>query len=105
MTPENQDFAVCEHFRLRNFLTKDQFAVWPKYLALDLRLVDKLELVIQELNAMGIRAGARVMSGFRTPQYNIRAWARTAARSSAATPTATRATCGSTTTATARWTT
>ena len=71
VTPQNQDLAVSEHFRLRNFLTKDQFAVWPKYLALDLRLIDKLELVIQELNAMGIRAEhVAVMSGFRTPAYN-----------------------------------
>lgn len=72
VTPENQDLAVSEHFRLRNFLTKDQFGVWPKYLALDMRLIDKLELVIQELNLMGIRAEhVAVMSGFRTPAYNI----------------------------------
>ena len=71
VTAENQDLRVSEHFRLRQFLTKDQFDVWPKYLALNLRLVDKLELVIQELNAMGVRAlGVHVMSGFRTPQYN-----------------------------------
>ncbi|HEX8394430.1 MAG TPA: hypothetical protein VF665_18940 [Longimicrobium sp.] len=71
VTPDNQDLYVSEHFRLRNFLTKDQFAVWPKYLALDLRLIDKLELVIQELNAMGVRAEhVAVMSGFRTPAYN-----------------------------------
>lgn len=71
VTRENQDLYVSEHFRLRNFLTKDQFAVWPKYLALDLRLIDKLELVIQELNAMGVRAEhVAVMSGFRTPAYN-----------------------------------
>jgi uncharacterized protein YcbK (DUF882 family) len=72
VTPENQDMQVSTHFRLRNFLTKDQFAVWPKYLALDMRLIDKLELVIQELNAMGIRADhMAVMSGFRTPAYNV----------------------------------
>jgi len=71
VTPENQDLAVSTHFRLRNFLTKDQFTVWPKYLALDLRLIDKLELVLQELNAMGVRAERMaVMSGFRTPAYN-----------------------------------
>jgi hypothetical protein len=72
VTAENQDLYVSENFRLRNFLTKDQFGVWPKYLALDLRLIDKLELVIQELNAMGVRADhMAVMSGFRTPAYNI----------------------------------
>ncbi len=71
ITPENQDLQVSEHFRLRQFLTKDQLNIWPKYLALDLRLIDKLELVLLELNAMGMRADRMtVMSGFRTPQYN-----------------------------------
>ncbi len=71
VTPENQDMAISRHFRLRNFLTKNQHSVWPKYLALDLRLIDKLELVMQELNAMGVRAEhMAVMSGFRTPAYN-----------------------------------
>jgi uncharacterized protein YcbK (DUF882 family) len=71
VTLENQDLQISEHFRLRDFLTKDQHNVWPKYVALDLRLIDKLELVLQELNAMGIRAEHMVvMSGFRTPQYN-----------------------------------
>lgn len=71
VTPENQDLQVSEHFRLRNFLTKNQFSVWPKYVALDLRLIDKLELVMQELRSMGIRADhMAVMSGFRTPAYN-----------------------------------
>jgi uncharacterized protein YcbK (DUF882 family) len=71
VTLENQDFHVSEHFRLRQFVTKDQHDVWPKYVALDLRLIDKLELVLQELNAMGIRAERmHVMSGYRTPQYN-----------------------------------
>lgn len=71
VTPENQDLHVSKHLRLRQFLTRDQSDVWPKYLALNLRLVDKLELVMQELNAMGVRAlDLYVMSGFRTPQYN-----------------------------------
>ncbi|HEX6924510.1 MAG TPA: hypothetical protein VF167_03745 [Longimicrobiaceae bacterium] len=71
VTPENQDLQISEHFRLRQFLTKDQFDVWPKYLVLNMRLIDKLELVLQELNRMGVRAlDMHVMSGFRTPQYN-----------------------------------
>lgn len=71
VTVENQDLPVSEHFLLRDFLTKDQFDVWPKYLALNLRLIDKLELVLQELNRMGVRAlDLHIMSGFRTPQYN-----------------------------------
>jgi uncharacterized protein YcbK (DUF882 family) len=71
VTPGNQELLVSRHLRLRQFLTKDQFDVWPKYVALDLRLIDKLELVIQELNAMGVRVDRiHVMSGFRSPQYN-----------------------------------
>lgn len=73
VTPDNQETAVSEHFRLRDFLTKDQHAVWPKYLVLRLELIDKLELVIDELERQGIGVKhMTVMSGFRTPQYNLR---------------------------------
>jgi uncharacterized protein YcbK (DUF882 family) len=73
VTKENQNTYVSRHFRLRDFLTKDQHDVWPKYLVLDERLIDKLELVIQDLQGRGydVRRMA-VMSGFRTPQYNAR---------------------------------
>lgn len=71
VTPENQDTQVSEHFRLRDFLTKDQRDVWPKYLVLDTKLIDKLELVIAELERQGYDVEyMSVMSGFRTPQYN-----------------------------------
>jgi hypothetical protein len=71
VTPENVDTPVSEHFRLRDFLTHDQQAVWPKYLVLREPLVDKLELVIAQLQANGTRVEhMSVMSGFRTPQYN-----------------------------------
>ena len=71
VTPENQDTWVSEHFRLRDFLTKDQRDVWPKYLVLDTKLVDKLELVIEDLVSRGFDVRhLSVMSGFRTPQYN-----------------------------------
>src|SRR5207247_6406644 len=71
VTPEHADTFVSEHFRLRDFLTKDQPNVWPTYLLLNPKLLDKLELTIQELEASGIDVGhVTVMSGFRTPQYN-----------------------------------
>jgi uncharacterized protein YcbK (DUF882 family) len=73
VTPENQDTYISEHFRLRDFLTKDQARTWPKYLVLRIELVDKLELVIQELNSQGFDVRhMQVMSGFRTPNYNGR---------------------------------
>jgi uncharacterized protein YcbK (DUF882 family) len=71
VTPSNQEFQVSEHFRLRQFLTKDQHNVWPKYLLLDPLLIDKLELTINQLQKEGVRVEyVHVMSGFRTPRYN-----------------------------------
>lgn len=71
VTPENADTPVSDHFKLRDFLTHDQPNVWPKYLVLQPRLIDKLELVLTDLEAHGVDVhGVRVMSGFRTPQYN-----------------------------------
>lgn len=71
VTRENRDTRVSEHFRLRDFLTKGQENVWPKYLVLEPRLVDKLELIVAELQRAGIRVDhVTVMSGFRTPSYN-----------------------------------
>lgn len=71
VTPENQDTRISEHFRLRDFLTKGQVGIWPKYLVLREELVDKLELVIEDLNNRGITVRQlSVMSGFRTPAYN-----------------------------------
>jgi len=71
VTRENSGTRVSDHFTLGQFVTKGQDDVWPKYLALDRRLVDKLELTIAELTREGhpVR-GLFVMSGFRTPDYN-----------------------------------
>jgi hypothetical protein len=70
VTPENQDLPLSTRFRVRDFLTKDQVNVWPKVLVIRLPLLDKLELIAEELEAVGQPAALRVMSGFRTPQYN-----------------------------------
>jgi hypothetical protein len=72
VTRENDSTHVSEHFTLRDFLTHDQPNVWPKYLVLEMRNVDKLELVLEDLARRGVNTSAvTVMSGFRTPQYNI----------------------------------
>lgn len=71
VTQQNADTPVSEHFKLRDFLTHDQPNVWPKYMVLQQKLVDKLELVLADLESHGVDVhGVRVMSGFRTPQYN-----------------------------------
>lgn len=71
VTPENQGTQISDHFRLSDFLTHNQESTWPKYLVLREALIDKLELVIDQLKLRGIRADhVRVLSGFRTPEYN-----------------------------------
>ena len=71
VTPENEDTRVSEHFRLRDFVSHGQTEVWPKYVVLREPLLDKLELVIEDLNDHGINAeGMRIRSGFRTPDHN-----------------------------------
>jgi len=72
VTPENEDTRVSEHFRLRDFVSHDQKDIWPKYVVLREPLLDKLELVIEDLNDHGINAeGLRIRSGFRTPAHNF----------------------------------
>jgi uncharacterized protein YcbK (DUF882 family) len=71
VTQANADTRVSEHFKLRDFLTHDQVNVWPKFLVLEMRNVDKLELVLADLQKRGLDvSGVHVLSGFRTPQYN-----------------------------------
>ena len=72
VTSENEDTRVSEHFRLRDFVSHDQKEVWPKYVVLREPLLDKLELVIEDLNDHGVNAeGMRIRSGFRTPAHNF----------------------------------
>jgi len=70
VTPENELTHVSQNFRLIDFLTHDQEDVWPKYLVLRPQLVDKLELISQELERRGRPCTIKILSGFRSPQYN-----------------------------------
>jgi hypothetical protein len=81
VTPENEDTPVSEHFRLRDFLTHDQEDIWPKYMVLRETIVDKLELIIDDLTSHGHRVDHLVvMSGFRTPEYNAQGVGRRGGR-------------------------
>ena len=83
VTPANEGLALTTHFTLGDFLTHDQRAVWPKYVVLEEKLLDKLELVLQELNARGIATRhVVVLSGFRAPYYNDRGVGEGMARAS-----------------------
>lgn len=75
--PQHVTLAVSKHLTLGDFLTQDdQRDVWPKYVALSPRLLDKLELVFAEIVAFNDNRRPRLMlevhSGFRTPAHNGR---------------------------------
>jgi hypothetical protein len=71
VTRDMQTLRVSDHFQLGDFITHDQVLVWPKYVVLQEQLLDKLELVLLDLSAHGIRADhPLVLSGFRTPLHN-----------------------------------
>ena len=70
VTRDNADIPVSPNFTLGNFLCK-QASGYPKYLIVRPELIQKLEVVLEELNVRDSRVtGLTVMSGFRTPGYN-----------------------------------
>ena len=71
VTPENKEMFLSEHVQLKDFITKLQENVWPKYVVVDPQLLDKIELVCKELEAMGHPVeNLFAVSGFRSPWYN-----------------------------------
>ncbi|MBI4775140.1 MAG: hypothetical protein HY788_13370 [Deltaproteobacteria bacterium] len=70
VTQENRHTLVAPHFRLEQFLCKQQSG-YPKYVVLKEKLLLKLEYLLEEVNGRGYRANTfHVMSGYRTPVYN-----------------------------------
>lgn len=71
--PDDAALWVSGHLQLADFLTHDaQQDQWPKYLALDRRILDKVELVLDRLGARDRAMTVDVHSGFRTPLHNRR---------------------------------
>jgi uncharacterized protein YcbK (DUF882 family) len=78
VAPAQTELNVSTHLTVGDFITHDsQEEVWPKYVAINPRLLDKLELVIAEVQRR--RGRVRVIdlalgvhSGFRTPWHNSR---------------------------------
>jgi len=69
----DMQLPVSQHFRLADFVAKDGQSAFPRYAALNSRLLDKLELVLDELggDAAGtVELNVHVNSGFRPPAYN-----------------------------------
>lgn len=70
VTAENASVPVSDHFTLGDFVTHDG-APLPKYIVLREALLDKLELVLEDLEMHGVSTEhVKVLSGFRTPWYN-----------------------------------
>jgi len=70
VTPENRGTRISPHFRLEQFLCK-QDSGYPKYVLVQPRLIMQLERLVDRLERRGLDAGALfVMSGYRTPAYN-----------------------------------
>ena len=72
--PEDTTLPLSTHLRVADFLVHDRQTRWPRYVAVDPRVVDKIELVLGELarrrGDLALRFDVRVHSGFRTPLHN-----------------------------------
>jgi uncharacterized protein YcbK (DUF882 family) len=70
--PELLDLPVSTHLKLSDFVTHDdQDHVWPKYVVINPRLLDKLELIVADLGgAVRPELTINVHSGFRSPSHN-----------------------------------
>ena len=71
------DLPLTKHLRMSDFLSHDEQERWPRYAALDVRLLDKIELVVAEMGRLSGRGNDApvaldVHSGFRTPFHNRR---------------------------------
>jgi hypothetical protein len=70
VTRENEEMLLSPHFRLRQFLCKQE-ADYPKYVVLSEKLFIKLELILEGVHSQGYRCDTlEIMSGYRTPVYN-----------------------------------
>jgi hypothetical protein len=70
VTEANENTRVSPHFRLRQFLCKQESG-YPKYVVLDSRLLLVLETILKKVNERGHPTPTlSVMSGYRTPYYN-----------------------------------
>lgn len=72
--PDETDLRITTHLRLGDFLSHDGQESWPRFVAVDPRVLDKLELVLERVShSLGGRDVAMDMdvhSGFRTPAHN-----------------------------------
>jgi uncharacterized protein YcbK (DUF882 family) len=77
ITERDVDLPISKHLKVGDFLTHDEQDTWPRYAAVDPRLLDKLELVIAEItrwhgSERQVNLALDVHSGFRAPDHNRR---------------------------------
>lgn len=69
-----KDLLLSKHIKVSDFITHDRQTRWPRYVAIDPRVLDKIELVLLELSRRrGVEQldfKVNVHSGFRTPLHN-----------------------------------
>lgn len=71
--PGDLNLQITKHLRVSDFVTHDNQKSWPRYAAVSPRLLDKLELVVSEIERWGdgrISVALDVRSGFRSPDHN-----------------------------------
>lgn len=71
--PGDLSLQITKHLRVSDFVTHDNQKSWPRYAAVSPRLLDKLELVVAEIERWGdgeINVALNVRSGFRSPDHN-----------------------------------
>ncbi len=70
VTAENEGVLVSPHFRLGQFVCKQE-SDYPKYVVLQEKLLLKLERILEKANREGYECDTfHIMSGYRTPHYN-----------------------------------
>lgn len=70
------ELPMSEHLRLGDLITRDGQESWPRFIAVNPRMLDKLELVVERIAGTVRKADVdlqvNVHSGYRTPAYNRR---------------------------------
>ena len=75
VTRRTASLPLSRHLTLGDFVTHDNQSQWPRYVVVSPRLLDKLELVVDEIAQLRgvrdpLRISVNVHSGFRTPLHN-----------------------------------
>lgn len=71
--PGDLGLMITKHLQVRDFVTHDNQKSWPRYAAVSPRLLDKLELVVGEIQRWHggeVELALDVKSGFRSPDHN-----------------------------------